>query len=186
VVFLFFSGHGVVPAGQEMFYFAPINMRGPNPRDQRETGLNTAMLADAIRQMPARRIVLVIDACQSGGAIESLAKIADVKAKVEQQRGQSERQSAKHEHQVGVYIIAAATPLQEAVQPKTGNGALVVTLLEALRAQGQPTDGAVWIRELVKRVEQRLPVVSARIGQRHTPMIVSSGVDFIIAGLRRN
>ncbi len=182
VVFLFISGHGVVPAGQEMFYFAPIDIRGPNPQDQRETGLNTAMLAEAIRDMPARRIVLIIDACQSGGAIESLGKIAEVKAKVEERRAQIENRekAAKRNHRVGVYIIAAATPLQQAVQPKAGNGALVSTLLEALR-DGQSASGKVWIRDLVKHIEQRLPEVSASTGQRHTPMIVSTGVDFRIA-----
>lgn len=180
VVFLFFSGHGVVPAGQEMFYFAPIDVRGPNPQDERETGLNTAMLAEAIREMPARRVVLIIDACQSGGAIESLGKIAEVKAKVEGRRALIARgQTGKEERRVGVYVIAAATPLQEAVQPKTGNGALVATLLEALGSEGP--DGAVWMRELIKYVEHRLPEVSERIGQRHTPMIVSSGLDFPIA-----
>lgn len=184
VVFLFFSGHGIVPAGQEMFYFAPIDMRGPNPQDQRETGLNTAMLAEAIREMPARRVVLIIDACQSGGAIESLAKIGEVKAKVEMRRAQTEERAGTngHKHEVGIYIIAAATPLQEAVQPKSGNGALVATLLEGLRSERAPVTGEeIWIRELIKHIQQRLPEVSAQIGQRHTPMIVSTGVDFSIA-----
>jgi WD40 repeat protein len=183
VVFLFFSGHGIVPAGQEMFYFAPIDIRGPNFQDQRETGLNTAMLTDAVRNLPARRVVLIIDACQSGGAIESLRKIAEVKAKVEERRAQveSKGQGDNREHEVGVYVIAAATPLQEAVQPKAGNGALVKTLLEGLRSTGQVNDKRVWMRDLVKYIQQHLPEVSTQIGQRHTPMIVSSGLDFSIA-----
>ncbi len=184
VVFLFFAGHGIVPAGQEMFYFAPIDMRGPNPQDQRETGLNTAMLAEAIREMPARRVVLIIDACQSGGAIESLAKIGEVKAKVEIRRAQTEKRERTngHKHEVGIYIIAATTPLQEAVQPKSGNGALVATLLEGLRSERVPvTRGEIWIRELIKHIQQRLPEVSAQIGQRHTPMIIASGIDFMLA-----
>ncbi|HKO99575.1 MAG TPA: caspase family protein [Pyrinomonadaceae bacterium] len=185
VVFLFFSGHGIVPAGQEMFYFAPIDMRGPNPSDQRESGLNTAMLAEAIREMPARRVVLIIDACQSGGAIESLGKIAEVKARVAQRRAQSAQgQIGGTDHRVGVYVIAAATPLQEAVQPKNGNGALVAALLEALTANGQTIGGEVSMRDLVKYIERRLPEISEKIGQRHTPMVVSLGVDFPIAERR--
>jgi uncharacterized caspase-like protein len=174
VVFLFFSGHGIVLPGQEMFYFVPFDMRGKKPRDQRETGLNTAMLAQAIRETPARRIVLVIDACQSGGAIESLARIADVKLKSQQNRGLSESR-------VGAYVIAAATPLQVAVQPKSGNGALVITLLEALQPRDGPAGDTVWIRQVIKHIEQRLPIVSAAIGQSHTPMTVYAGVDFPIA-----
>jgi WD40 repeat protein len=187
VVLLFFSGHGTVPAGQEMFYFAPIDMRGPSPEDQTETGLNTAMLADAIREMPAGRIVLIIDACQSGGAIESLGKIGEVKAKVEMRKAQMEKVGGNgRKHEVGIYIIAAATPLQEAVQPKTGNGALVVTLLEVLRDENKTTSGEVWMRDLVKHLQKRLPEVSAQIGQTHTPMVMSIGQDFPLAVAKSN
>lgn len=182
VVFLFFSGHGIVPAGQEMFYFASVDMHGPSPQDQRDTGLSTAMLTEAIRELPVNRVVLIIDACQSGGAVESLAKIAEVKAKIEERRAQMENRDkvAKQNHRVGVYVIAATTPLQEAVQPRAGNGALVSTLLEALRDR-QSAGGDIWIRDLVKHIERRLPEVSAKTGQSHTPMIVSTGVDFRIA-----
>lgn len=181
VVFLFLSGHGIVPAGQEMFYFASSDMRGPLPEDERGTGLNTAMLAEAIREMPAMRVVLIIDACQSGGAMESLGKIVEVKLRVAQRYNQMEKpDQSKQGHEVGIYLIAVATPLQEAVQPKIGYGALVTTLMEALRSDQQPR-GSVWMRDLVKYIQLRLPAVSAQIGQRHTPMIVPSGVDFVLA-----
>jgi len=184
VLFLFFSGHGVVPAGQQMFYFAPVDMKGPNAQEQRETGLNTAMLAEAIREIPAGRVVAVIDACQSGAAVESLAKIGEVKAKVESRRARSGRVAAGPERGkgIGVYVITAATPLQEAVQPERGNSALVATLLEGLKQAGTGADGKVWVRDVVDYVQRRLPEVSERMGRRHTPMVMRSGVDFPIAG----
>jgi WD40 repeat protein len=185
VVLLFLSGHGIVPAGQEMFYFAPSDMRGPDPLAQRETGLNTAMLAEAVRELKARRVVLVIDACQSGGAVESLAKIAEVKAKAEMRRKRVglRRAARSPRPEVGVYVIAAATTLQQAVQPAAGGrGALVATLLEALSKSGRARGRAVWMRDVVKHVEEWLPTVSEEIGQRHTPMVVASGLDFPVAG----
>jgi hypothetical protein len=61
VVLLFFSGHGRVPPGQEMFYYIPF-LRATedtgslvDPPDERETGVSTAMLAEAIRNLPARK-----------------------------------------------------------------------------------------------------------------------------------
>jgi WD40 repeat protein len=176
VVLVFLSGHGMVPAGQEMFYFAPIDMQGPNPQKQRETGLNTAMLAEAVGQLRARRAVLIIDACQSGGALEALAKVAEVKVRVE----------TGHAHRAGVYVIAAATPLQEAMQHATqGSSALGMTLLEALRGEGREGEGAVGMREVVRHVRRRLPEVSERaFNRRHTPMVVETGLDFPIAAAR--
>lgn len=186
VLFLFLSGHGIVPAGQEMFYFASSDVRSALSNGEREMGLNTAMLAEAIREIPATRVVLIIDACQSGGALESLGKIVEVKLKAEQRRAQMERPSqSKSGHEVGIYLIAVATPLQEAVQPRIGYGALVTTLTEALRSDQQQS-GNVWMRDLVKYIQLRLPEVSERIGQRHTPMIVSSGVDFALATRKRD
>jgi uncharacterized caspase-like protein len=171
VVLIFLSGHGVVPAGQEMFYFAPFDIRGPDPRMVRRTGLNTAMLAEVIREMRARRVVLIIDACQSGGAAESLAKIGQVKVRAEGSVGE-----------IGVYLIAAVTPLQDAVQPtQAGNGALVVTLLEALKGSASGGEETLWVGELVEYVRRRLPDVSEAMGQRQTPLTLKIGLDFPIA-----
>src|SRR5262249_10850458 len=128
VVFLFFSGHGRVPPGQEMFYYIPYLPSAPasavvvSPIEEREVGVNTAMFAEVIRNFAARRIVLVIDACQSGGVVESLAKIGEVKVAVEKRRTTQERVNRRTEpsHEVGVYILAAATPVQEALEPLPG------------------------------------------------------------------
>lgn len=79
VVLFYLSGHGSVPAGHQMFYFLPFDVAGKSSEDQRKSGLSTAMLADMIRELPARRILLLIDACQSGGTLDSLARLAAIK-----------------------------------------------------------------------------------------------------------
>ncbi len=167
VLFLFISGHGVVPAGQEMFYFAPIDIRGPDPRRERDTGLNTAMLVDAVRSIPATRILLVIDSCQSGGAVESLEKIAWIKRDLNQ------------ELQTGVHVITAASPLEEAIDPEeTENDPLVTAILGALKAKGTST---VSVQDLASYIRTELPSLSKPFGRKQTPMIVEVGVDFPLA-----
>ena len=64
MVLLYLAGHGKVAVGEEMFDFVPVDGRDANLRD---TAINTAMIAEALRNLPARRIVLIVDACQSGG-----------------------------------------------------------------------------------------------------------------------
>jgi WD40 repeat protein len=177
VVLIYLVGHGVVTPGQEMFYFVPV---GGLDQRIRETGLNTAMLAEAIRDMPARRILLVIDACQSGGAVEALSKIGEVKARVEELRGQQERtQGARHEHGVGVYVVAATLPLAYAVQLRAEDqSALAVTLLEGLR-QGT---GSVGARQLIDYLTLRLPEASKQaVNYPQVPLISSVGLDFALA-----
>jgi len=174
VVLLYLAGHGVVVQGQEMFYFVPVDGK---EKHIRATGLNTAMLAEALRAMPARRIVLIIDACQSGGAVEALSKIGEVKARVEQQRAQFEaRGTPTHEHGVGVHIIAATLPLSYAIGFKTGRSALAATLLDALNEAG-----SVSAKTVVEYLKKQLPESSKKaINFPQVPLTSSIGLDFAL------
>jgi WD40 repeat protein len=175
VVLIYFVGHGVVAHGTEMFYYVPSNGKFA---DIAASGLNTAMIAEALRDMPARRIILVIDACQSGGAIEALAKIGEVKARVEQQRAQAETlKTPQHEHGVGIHIVAATLPLSYAIGFKTGQSALAITLLEGLHRKQSVT-----INQLVDFLKTNLPASSMKgVNFSQVPMTQSIGLDFVIA-----
>jgi len=176
VAFLYLAGHGVVTQQNEMFYFVPSDGRDQAIRD---TGLNTAMLADALRSMPARRIVLVIDACQSGGAVEALSKIGETKARAELRRAQPEERGILGlQGGVGVYIIAATMPLAYAVQLGSGHSALAEVTLEALCSK----PGSITIRQLIEYLQRRQPEVSSKeVGFRQVPLTTSIGLDFALA-----
>lgn len=79
MVVLYFSGHGYVPPDQEMFYFEPIDIHGESNEDQSKGAISTAMLVDMVRNIKAKHIILIIDACQSGGASDSLRQIAEAR-----------------------------------------------------------------------------------------------------------
>ncbi|CAJ3342984.1 Uncharacterized protein containing caspase domain [Burkholderia pseudomallei] len=181
VVLLFLSGHGVVPAAQEMFYFAPFDVRGPDPALQARTGLDTAMIVDALRYMRARRVILVVDSCQSGGAIESLDKIARLKAQIDDAvSARTSNAAPKDSAGAGIYVIAAATPLADAIQPARGNrDALTEALLRSLAAGDAPVSA----RDLLKRVRDYLPSVSKQMGgTAMTPMTAAVGANFPLTG----
>ena len=172
VVLLYIAGHGKVGIAEEMFYFVPVDGRDA---DLRDTGVNTAMIAEALRNLPARRIVLIIDACQSGGAIEALSKIGVVKAQVEEQRRLQEKNTPGHEHGVGVHLLAATLPLSYAVGRPAGKSVLAETLLKALE---QPS-GMVTIDQLSAYVRGQLPTISeATQGFRQVPLTESIGLGF--------
>jgi len=162
VLFLFLSGHGSVPLGQEMFFFVPWDVGGSDPQLESQSAFSTAMLAQAIREMPASRVFIVIDACQSGGALESLARIAPAKAM---------ETSAK----TGIYVAASATPLQKALQGIGPNGSpLVQTLIKALTPAG--SNSQVTARSVIAYIKREASVISA--AGSATPMVSSTGVDF--------
>lgn len=63
-VILSFSGHGMVdPANPGDFYFVTGNTRADNPS---ENGVSYAALEDLLDSIPARKKLLLLDACHSG------------------------------------------------------------------------------------------------------------------------
>jgi WD40 repeat protein len=175
VVLLYLAGHGAVVPGQEMFYFVPADGKETKIRT---TGVNTAMLAESLRNMPARRIVLIIDACQSGGAVEALNKIGEAKARVEQERAQLKSDQARHQLGVGVHIIAATLPLSYAAGLKADQSALAATLLDALNNAGGAS-----VKATVEYLKKELPETSEKAIQfRQVPLTSSIGLDFALAG----
>jgi hypothetical protein len=86
-----------------------------------------AMLADGVRNLEAHRIVLFLDACQSGSAVEPLSQIAEIKAKVATGQTQVAPTTEGHRLGVGVHVIAATLPLSFAVQITEEKSALAAT-----------------------------------------------------------
>lgn len=185
VVLLFFSGHGIVPRGQEMFYFAPVDVRTKTLQDARESGLTSAMMAEALRSMPARRVILIVDACQSGGVVDSLGRVAEAKANIALRLADTRKPGGQtpDAEGVGIYVIASSTPLQFAVQQASqlGNGPVVSVLLEALERQGSQPGEAVRVREVTDYVLHHLPQVSQQAELSFTPLVRTIGLDFSIA-----
>lgn len=177
VVVLYLVGHGSVVPGEEMFYFVPLDGR---ETEMRKTGLSTAMLAEALRNMPARRMVLVIDACQSGGAVEALGRIGEAKARMEERILKlGPRAPGTRESGVGVHVIAATLPLAYAVQLQPGQSALAATLLQAMKNGA----GSQTVEQVVEYVRRQLPDASEKsVGFRQVPMVRSIGWDFVLAG----
>jgi WD40 repeat protein len=176
VVLVYLVGHGIVEQGKEMFYFAPFDAVDGGIR---ETGLSTAMLAEALRHLPARRIVLLVDACQSGGAVEALERIGEVKAQMmETRRPSSHDAEPDRRRGVGVHVVAATLPIAFAVQvPKERGSIFASTLLEALKTKGE-----VSVRDVIRKLNERLPQSSLKaVGYKQVPLISSIGLNFDLA-----
>ncbi len=168
MVLLYIAGHGKVGIAEEMFYFVPVDGRDA---DLRDTGVNTAMIAEALRNLPARRIVLII-VVSVGGAIEALSKIGVVKAQVEEGRSEHETKMLGHEQGVGVHLVAATLPLSYAVGLVAGGGA------GRNRVDGAEAAGLVTAEQLSAFVKAQLPATSEHVTRfRQVPLADSIGLD---------
>jgi WD40 repeat protein/uncharacterized caspase-like protein len=149
-VILFFSGHGM--AKGDRYYLLPhdLGYKGdPKTMDDkgRELLLSKSIsdreLEKALEHIDAERVMLIIDACQSGQALES----------EEKRRGpMNSRGLAQLAYEKGMYILAAAQSHQAALElQKLGHGLLTYTLIEEglkqFRADNIPKDGQITAEE---------------------------------------
>jgi len=172
MVLLFFSGHGTVLPGQQMYFFLPNSVPAKDKDTIRARSLNSAMLADALRGMNANRILLVLDSCQSGGALDSLRKVADVKTELHARRAQGLNDVNIGS---GIAIIAASSPFEQAVeQERLGFGFLAKALLDALRSDSRD------VHDLMKHLVGHMHELSKGSKRIQNPEVFLSGDDFLL------
>jgi WD40 repeat protein len=159
-LFVFLASHGT--AAQDRFYLIPHDLGYTGSRSGLdEQAVSTILqhsisdqdLQRAFERLDAGRILLVLDACNSGQALE-----AD-----EKRRGpMNSRGLAQLAYEKGMYILTAAQSYQAAQEvSQLGHGlltySLVVEGLEKSMADFEPRDGQVMIREWLDYSVYRVP-----------------------------
>jgi hypothetical protein len=159
-VVVFFAGHGVAAKGA--FYMLPHDLGYQGSRRDLDVaalstilghGVSDQELEKAFETISANQILLVIDACNSGQALE-----AD-----EKRRGpMNSRGLAQLAYEKGMYIMTAAQSYQAALEAdELGHGLLTYALVEEglkkVAADRAPKDGLVFLREWLDYATVRVP-----------------------------
>ena len=159
-VFVYYAGHGT--AFGPRFYLIPHDLGYQGKRTGLdEAGLKTILdhgisdreLEAAFERLDAGRLLLVIDACNSGQALEA----------EEKRRGpMNSKGLAQLAYEKGMYVLTAAQGYQAALEAaKLGHGLLTQALVEeglkTIAADGAPKDGQVTVREWLDYPTWRVP-----------------------------
>ncbi len=180
-LFLFFyAGHGVMsdPEGGEQpkFFLVPydvIKMYGNNTM-LNNLGISALELRDWCKNIKAQKQVILLDACQSGGAVETFAMRGAAEEKAVLQLGRS----------AGVVVMASTGTQQFATEFKQlGHGVFTYSLLEGLngKADGGFKDKKVTIKELETFINDYIPELSKQYrGEAQYPNSYGTGMDFPI------
>lgn len=177
VVILYLAGHGE-SAGPN-WYFLPHDIVYPERAEElQKKGLSSQEIRDLVMQIGAKKVLLLMDACKSGFALQAFSS-----------RGVNERQAlAQLARANGVHVVAASNKDQFASEvQELGHGVFTYTLLEGLKGQadGSPKDGVVTVRELLAFVEAQLPELSLKYRtERQYPVAESRGMDFPLAAIK--
>ncbi|NJD36657.1 MAG: hypothetical protein FIA96_17830 [Betaproteobacteria bacterium] len=159
-VFIFFAGHGM--ANGPRFYLVPHDLGYQGKMEQMDAkamatifqhAVSDLELEAALETLDAERLVLTIDACNSGQALEA----------EEKRRGpMNSKGLAQLAYEKGMYVITAAQSHQAALEfDQLGHGLLTYALvMEGLgkgEADRQPKDGRIDVREWLDYASGRVP-----------------------------
>lgn len=159
-VVLFYAGHGT--AKGQRFYLIPHDLGYQGERTALDAvsletilshSISDAELEHAVQNLDVSNFVLVIDACNSGQALEA----------EEKRRGpMNSKGLAQLAYEKGMYILTAAQGYQAALESaQLGHGYLTYALVEeglkTVAADTSPRDTMVSIREWLDFATERVP-----------------------------
>jgi len=159
-LFVYYAGHGT--AENSHFYMVPHDLGYSGSRDQMDDtayrevlkhSISDEELEEMLENVSAGQTVLVIDACNSGQALESQEK---------RQGPMNAKGLAQLAYEKGMYVLAAAQGYQAALEAsRLGHGYLTYALVEegikTAAADDQPKDGEVLVREWLNFAAGRVP-----------------------------
>jgi uncharacterized caspase-like protein len=159
-VIIYYAGHGTAQA--QRFYLIPHDLGYTGDRTKlTEAGFKTMLshsisdveLEAAVEGLDAGHLLLIIDACNSGQALEA----------EEKRRGpMNSKGLAQLAYEKGMYILTAAQSFQAALEAaQLGHGYLTYALVEeglkTPAADAEPKDGVLIAREWLNFATERVP-----------------------------
>src|SRR5262249_45887747 len=190
-VIVYFAGHGT--AQKNRFYLIPHDLGYTGPRDGLDEAWLSTVVAPSISDLDlelafehidASDLLMVIDACNSGQALES----------EERRRGpMNSKGLAQLAYEKGLYILTAAQGYQAAIEAaELGHGFLTYALVEEGLKNGaadvEPKDGKILIREWVDYAVERVPEMQAAAlqGPRGLKIVFMPGDETVADPTKRN
>lgn len=177
-VFVFyFAGHGVLEKDsqdRDQYYLCPVDVTQlyGNSVLLEDKALSAEKLKELSRNVKAQKQLVLLDACQSGGAARAFSY-----------RGSGEEKAIiQLARSTGMTVIAASDSEQYASEvEELGHGIFTYCLLQALDgiADGTVGDKKVTVGEIRVWLEEQIPELSKKHkGTVQYPLVYSSGQDF--------
>lgn len=180
----YYAGHGVMSEGNSSapgdFYLALHDVTQLYGSDQMlaDRGISAAELREAFGDIEARKQLIVLDACQSGGAVETFAMrgAAEEKAMIQLARS------------TGITLLASTGTEQFATEfEQLGHGVFTYSILDGLsgKADGGSRDGKITVKELEAYLNDTVPELTQEYkGTVQYPRSWSQGMDFPIGVIK--
>lgn len=179
-VVVFYSGHGWIDDSTDRYYLLPYDVE---PFALAASALPATAFTDALRKVPARRLLVFVDSCHAAG----MATAKDAAA-LKLPGGFSQAALPKglvEELKQGAGRAVFTSSLGEQrswVRPDGGMSLYTYHLIEALRGAGnQPGDTTVRVSNLMNHLGKAVPASAQVLGKAQTPFFDTATEDFPVA-----
>ena len=171
----YYAGHGVMNEGidyEKDFYLVPYNVTKLYAADDMlaQKAISSKEITELSRSIAAQKQLFVLDACQSGGALQQVAS-----------RGAAEEKAiAQLARSTGTYWLTASGSEQFATEfQQLGHGVFTYAILEGLKGNADSGDQKITAKELGAFIEDKVPELTEQYrGQAQFPRSYGFGQDF--------
>lgn len=171
VFVLYLAGHGVTAGTPPDYYFPTqeaTSLDLSQEADRKERAVSATELEDALREIPARRRVLVLDTCRSGAATAKLGGRGD-------DVGDYKRVVARVRQALSTYVLAGCAADRLSYEAKDyAHGLLTYALLEGMKTApaGAVREGDVLEASgLLIYAARRVPQMAKGVGKSQDPLL---------------
>lgn len=166
VFLLYLSGHGKVY--QDYFYYLTQDMGSDYLGDDAirvQYAISSAEFAEWLNAIPARKQVMMIDACASGQFNEDMALLA-----MKAVPGSQIRALDRLRDRTGIFIISGSANDQASYEASPyGMGLLTYSLLTGMSGGALREDEYMDVEKLFHFAEEQVPVLAEDVGAIQTP-----------------
>ncbi|MCO6479377.1 MAG: caspase family protein [Phaeodactylibacter sp.] len=175
ILLVYLSGHGVTygDAERAQFYYLTLDIASENLSDEgvrNSRTISSSELTKWINDIPALKQVMILDACNSGKVVESLA------TGTKTLNSSQIRALDRMKDRTGMYVLAGSAADKVSYEASQyGQGLLTYSILEAMSGlklwEGQYVD----VMTLFQYARDKVPELARTIGGIQTPMMAFPG-----------
>lgn len=172
ILLLYFSGHGITygDAEKAQFYYLTKDVASEDlsdPEVRNNFTISSNELTEWIKRIPALKQVLILDACNSGKIVESLATIGQKDLNPSQVRALD-----RMKDRTGMFILTGSAADKVSYEASQfGQGLLTYSLLEGMSGLALAAEKRVDVMTLFQYSRDKVPEMAKSINGIQTPML---------------
>jgi WD40 repeat protein len=172
ILIVYFSGHGLTYGGAEksQFYYLTKDISSADLKDEEVRNNYTVSSEDLTRWLtaiPASKQVMILDACNSGKVVESLATVGGRSLSSSQIRAFD-----RMKDRTGMFILTGSAADKVSFEASQyGQGLLTFSLLQGMSGLALTPDKRVDVMTLFQYARDEVPVLAKGIRQVQVPVL---------------